>query len=259
MRTLISFLQGAQCSGEVFTFKYTVDADIEYTWVWSDGTQDVIPANSVALGERPRTHTYTLPVAGGSTFIPVVLKAENVVNGCPQKQTVQSVEIFPSVLVAIPPVDNTICSGETINFDNSTNGATIHKWYYRVKGTTDQNEIKSDFKPSYTFVTQGTDNPTIYEVVYEGSNADGCFGTASMDITVYRNSIASFNKGTVPPFVGGISSLNIQNTSTIVDGVDFSYTWDFGVGATPADIADNPGPTCQYLMVLLAQRKLRLQ
>jgi gliding motility-associated-like protein len=143
----------------------------------------------------------------------------------------------------LPPVDNTICSGQTIHFDNATEGATIHKWYYRVKGTSDQNEIRSDFEPDYTFVTQGSDNPTIYEVVYEGSNTDGCMGFAAIDITVYRNSIAGFNKGTVPPFVGGSASLNIQNTSTIIDATDFSYSWDFGVGATPEDAADNPGPS----------------
>lgn len=232
----------AQCSGSTFEFEWNVDADIQYTFLWSDGSQDIVAANSRPVGPQRITHVYNLPVAGGSTFIPIVLKAENVVNGCGPKQTMQSVEIYPSVLVALPPVDNTICSGETINFDNVTDGASIHKWYYRVKGTSDQNEIRSDFKPSYTFVTQGNDNPTTYEVVYEGSNAQGCMDSRAMDIIVYRNSVASFDEGTVPPFIGGSSSVNFTNTSTIIDATDFSYTWDFGVGATPEDAADHPGP-----------------
>lgn len=37
----------AQCSGSDFTFQWTVDPDVEYTWIWSDGNQDVIAANSL--------------------------------------------------------------------------------------------------------------------------------------------------------------------------------------------------------------------
>ena len=235
----------AQCSGSSFSFQWVVDPDVQYTWLWPDGQVEVIAPNdpNFPIGMNTITHPLVNGLVSSSIFLPVTLQAENVVavNGCPTQST-QTVEVYPSVNALIPPVDNIICSGDIINFGNSTQGATIHKWFYREKGTAAETNVATTYAVDYTFINNSNQNPLVYEVIYQGFNVDGCTDSDTLDITVYKKSIAAFDEGVIPDFVGGSSIVSFTNTSSIIDPTVFSYQWNFGVDANPAGEPDNAGP-----------------
>lgn len=238
----------SQCGGATFNFKWKVDADVEYTWEWADGSAPlVIPANSLSPGIQTIPHTFTaLPPTNTSTFIPVTLSAESVglgVTHCGPKRFTQNIELFPSVYIDVPTPASPICSGARIDFMNQTQGSSVDKWYYRVKGSTDQNFVKNTYLVDYTFENNTASNPITYEVVYEGGNARGCKGSKAMDIIVYKNSVATIGHNPVAPvFQGGVANVTFENQSSLIEGATFSYEWDFGANATPPVDSDEPGP-----------------
>ncbi|MBL7856419.1 MAG: gliding motility-associated C-terminal domain-containing protein [Cyclobacteriaceae bacterium] len=235
----------AQCTGSTFSFRWRVDADVQYTWLWPDGQVEVISANNplYPVGFNTITHVLVNGLTSSSIFLPVTLQAQNTVaiNGCPTQST-QTVEVYPSVNSLIPPVDNVICSGDMISFGNSTQGATIHQWFYREKGTLPETNVVSTYTVDYTFLNNTAQNPIVYEVIYQGFNANGCTDSDTIDITVFKKSIAGFAEGPIPPYQGGSSIINFTNTSSIIDPTIFSYAWTFGADATPLVQADNAGP-----------------
>jgi hypothetical protein len=53
--------------------------------------------------------------------------------------------------------------------------------------------------------------------VYQANNGFCPAADVVMPITVYRDIVAGFDEGTVPPFIGGNATVNFTNTSTPVD------------------------------------------
>jgi gliding motility-associated-like protein len=56
-------------------------------------------------------------------------------------------------------------------------------------------------------------------------------------IRLYTTFNVSFNEGTVPPFVGGSSTVTFTNTSSPLDGNVFEYAWDFDL---KSNLTSNP-------------------
>ncbi len=225
----------AQCSGSTFSFEWNVAPDVEYTWVFGDGAQQIIAPNTLPVGVNTIDHIYTSLVPTTSINFPVILRATNLSNGCGPKQSNQAITVFPSIVVNVLPSDNSICSGETVNFNNLTQGANTHRWFYRELGNVGQElDVRTTASVNYTFTNTTTQNPITYEVVYVGSNTNGCSDGITIPIEVYRGITASFDEGIVPPFVGGMSTVTVTNTSVPIDVGAFNYDWNFGVDATPA-------------------------
>jgi gliding motility-associated-like protein len=226
----------SQCSGGEFTFDWTVDADVEYTWIWNDGTQDIILANSRPLGINSIPHIYATANSTGNTNIPVILSGTNSVVGCGPKTSSQSITLFPNIFINVFPDKTTICSGETVKFTNNTTGGSTHRWFYREKLTTnpifDERSFAVASTQNFVFTNTTLENPIFYEVVYEASNAN-CAADETFDITVYREVVASFTNTTPPPFSGGNATVQFTNTSTPIDASHFEYVWEFGLGANP--------------------------
>lgn len=220
----------AQCSGGVFTFDFIVDPDVDYTWTWGDGQTDMIPANSLPTGSQSINHTYTSMVFSGTSTLPVILTAINNVQGCGPKQTNQSIQIYPNILINLVPDANEICGGDDIRFNNLTQGGTTHHWFYREQGVVEMRDERTFVAAStqtFVFNNTTTQNPITYELVYEVSNAN-CAADTVIEVMVYREVAADFDKGVVPPFVGGIANMTFTNTSVPIDGAEFLYEWDFG-------------------------------
>jgi gliding motility-associated-like protein len=243
----------AQCNNKAYTFQWTVDPDVEYRWEFADGRPPrVIPANSRPLGLDTVMHFFAaLPPTNASTFVPVTLSAESVGAlgpHCGPKQITQTVELFPSIYIDVPSVGSPICSGTLVNFQNLTQGATVHSWIYRTKSSTGvlgaDNGMGNNLLATQTFVNNtGDPNKLTYEIVYTGKNNRGCTGSKSMEIVVYKSSIAQLTHTPVPPtYNAGEAIVTFENTSSPIDGVNFTYAWDFGTNATPAINADDPGP-----------------
>lgn len=231
----------AQCTGSTYSFKWKVDPAINYLWEWPDGSVlNILPHDpSYPAGDNTATHVLTNGLTSASINLPVKLIATG---GVCQDSTTVPVKVYPAVNAILSPVENNICSGTTLNFDNQTQGASIHKWFYREKGTTNQDNVSSTYSTSYTFLNNTAQNPIVYEIIYIGSNANGCSDSDTLDVTVYKNSIAHFDEGTIPLYVGGTSTLNIINNSSLIDAADFTYQWSFGEDAVPKEYTDNATP-----------------
>ncbi len=220
----------AQCSGGTFTFQWVAEQGVKYTWIWSDGQQDVINPGEIPLGVSTITHVFTAGSTESSTVYPVRLQAENAL--CAPKFATKPITVFPTVVLNISPSDPVLCSGESIRFTDQSQGVDVGKWYYQVLGTTDQMEVRAGPVPDITYVMTNntTTNPIIYEVVYEASNNEGCAAEYRKEVKVYRGITAGIINTPDPPspFAGGVSTVEFTNNSAPLDDNDFEYTWDFG-------------------------------
>jgi hypothetical protein len=125
-----------QCSGGTFTFQWVAELGVKYTWIWSDGQQDVINPGDRPLGTNTITHIFTAGSTTSSTIYPVRLQAENAL--CTPKTATHPITVYPTIVLNISPGDPTLCSGESIRFVDQSQGVDVGKWYYQVLGTTNQ-------------------------------------------------------------------------------------------------------------------------
>lgn len=148
------------------------------------------------------------------TYICTVSDANNCMN-------VISVTITepPAVTVSATISRPVICSGDTVTL--SATGAQTYSWSTGITGSS------TTLSP----IQSGT-----YTVV--GSDAGGCTGSATVQVTAYPYPQVSFNGDSV--CLG--NRLNFLNTSTInAPGTITSYQWDFGDGTNVSAV--NPGHT----------------
>jgi gliding motility-associated-like protein len=225
-----------QCSGGEFRFQWVAEQGVKYTWIWSDGQQDIINPGDIPLGVNVITHVFTAGSTQSSTIYPVRLQAENAL--CAPKFATKPITVYPTIVLNISPGDPILCSGETIRFTDQSEGVDTGKWYYQEIGTMDQQEVRPGPVPDITYqlINETTTNPVFYEVVYEASNNEGCVAEYRKEVKVYRGITADIINTPDPPdpFIGGISTVEFTNNSTPLDDNDFEYTWDFGdVKATP--------------------------
>ncbi len=222
------------CSPFTAEFQYNQVAGVTYTWRWFDGTETVFTAGSTQANATI-THEFVNPSPTGTIDYKVTLQTtlDPPLDIC-QDVHFETISVFPEIFVNIFPDKDEICSGETINFFNSSIGAATHRWFYREQGNVGQElDVRTTQQVSYTFTNTSTLNPIIYEVVYVANNGNCPSPEMIIPITVYRSVTASFDEGVIPPMIGNAATLTFTNTSSPVDGSDFSYEWDFGIGATP--------------------------
>jgi hypothetical protein len=249
-----------QCSGGTFTFQWVAEIGVKYTWIWSDGQQDVINPGDRPLGVNTITHVFTSGSTESETIYPVRLQAENAL--CTPKSATHPIKVFPTIVLNIIPGDPILCSGESIRFADQSQGVDVGKWYYQVVGTTNQQDIRSGPVPdiTYTMINNTTNNPIMYEVVYEASNNEGCTDEFRKEVKVYRGIAAGILSNPDPPtpFAGGVSTVTFTNNSVPLDDTAFEYTWDFGdVRADPPDGAGITPFTVDYFSAGIKNVTLR--
>jgi gliding motility-associated-like protein len=152
--------------------------------------------------------------------------------GCVGQPKIMNVNVG-SIVANVTPDQTSICSGGRVQMTNSSLGATSHRWFYRVQGTTTEIDVRATPFVNYQLANTTATNPLIYEIVYEPSNGLCTVPPVVTPIEVYRNVTAGFNEGTIPPFVGGNSTVTYTNTSVPVDATQFRYEWTFGLNSTP--------------------------
>ncbi|MBX2917094.1 MAG: gliding motility-associated C-terminal domain-containing protein [Cyclobacteriaceae bacterium] len=232
----------SSCGPYTATFQFNQVAGTEYTWQWFDGSPDDVFLAGTTIPNHTITHTFSNPNPNASITYKVTLRTQLPAPfpGCFKTQQ-QNITIFPSIITNAFSDRTEICSGTNVQFFNQSFGATSHRWFYRVQGTTTEIDIRTTPTVNYNLVNTSTTNPIIYEVVYQANNGLCPAADVVMPITVYRNIVAGFDEGTVPPFIGGNSTVTFTNTSTPVDPTQFRYEWNFGLNATPAT-ANGAGP-----------------
>lgn len=236
----------SSCGPYTATFQFNQVAGTEYTWQWFDGSPDDVFLAATTIPNNTITHTFTNPSPSAAVTYRVTLRTQLPAPfpGC-FKSMQQNITIFPSIITNIEPDRTVICSGEDIRFSNQSFGAATHRWFYRVQGTTTEIDIRTTPTVNYNLVNTSASNPIIYEVVYQADNGFCTPPEEVRAITVYRDIVAGFNEGTVPPF-GVNATVNFANTSTPVDPTQFRYEWNFGLNATPATFIGAVPPPVIY-------------
>ncbi len=237
----------AQCPGKDFEFKWNVEPDVKYEWVWSRDSSTVYNENDLSAGDHTIQHGFAAGSPNNSTVYNVKLKASSFL--CTPDPTSHEITIYPLIALNVLPGDTTICSGESVTFEDQSLGIDKGTWYYHVLDSTNRQGETAAPAPevTYTFTNNTTRNPIIYEVVYDAANNEGCTGEYKKQVVVYRGVTAGLTAGNVPEFAGGVADVTFTNTSDPIDTSAFEYVWDFGdIKATPST-ANGTGPyTVEY-------------
>ncbi|MDZ4714331.1 MAG: PKD-like domain-containing protein [Cytophagales bacterium] len=241
----------AKCSPNQVSFQYNQVAGTIYTWRFGESADSIYQATT-NVPAKVIKHTYTNLSPNSTLNYPASMQTElpPPYPGCFKTTPPKTVTIYPNPIVNVIPNKTDICSGESITFMNSSVGTNSQQWSYRVKGPPPGPEIVmgTSFNINYTFTNTTTNNPIIYEVIFRSNNTANCPPPdVTMDIQVFRSSVASFNEGTVPTFLNGESLVTFTNTSSIIDPGSFTYDWVFGVDSQPPSFSGTAPGTIRYV------------
>jgi gliding motility-associated-like protein len=228
------------CSPYTASFTYNQVAQIapgvgpRYTWQWRDGTRDII--DSVFTVTAPGStiqHTFTnlSPSRDQPYNANLFVQLDPNVypfNGC-AKNTTQTVTVNSIIITNVNPDRTDLCSGDAVRMINQSLGVTSHRWFWRLVGSTAQNDVRTTPTVTYNLTNTGTLNPQPVEIVYQANNGNCPAPDVVTTVNVYKGVTASFNEGTVPPFNSGSSTVTFTNTSTPFDLTFFRYDWTFGI------------------------------
>ncbi len=261
------------CSPFPVDFEYDQQNGIEYTWRWADGESDSVYVAGATVPNESVRHIFTnLSTSSTRSFkveletrIPDGADADNNYPGGCADRSDKTVQVHPVVVAAVTVDKDAICSGETIQFRNSSRGVKSDTWFYRVQGSTGQLDVRTDTytgserPPSITSFTMENliSNPLVFEVVYQARNENCSAPDSVTSITVYRGMTADFTAAVLGPYIGGHAYVNVTNTSNPIDAVDFTYEWNFGEDAVPAEF-NGTTPTNPLDYVTPGQKEISL-
>ena len=205
-----------------------------YLWDFGDGSFSALPAPS---------HIYINQTLVDQSWTPMLVATNGF--GC-SDTAYGSVTVHPAPIAQFVPSTLAGCGPLDVSFDDLTIGGATNAW---------------DFG-DFTFLTQAPgdvqhtySNPgtalTTYDVELVASTLLGCTDTATVQVQLFPDIIASF---TTPASGCSPMATNIVNTSTGA----VSYLWDMGdgtilTGASPAYTYVNNGTVdVQYTITLIA-------
>ncbi len=208
---------------------------MNYTWKWFDGPDSTTYTASTTEAGKIIKHTFENLSPGGVAKYKVYLETTLSDSRYPTclKTAFQEVRVSPNIGLGVFADVTSICSGESVTFTNSSQGVASHRWFYRPMGSNEEKDVKTTANPTYKLVNTTTQNPITYEMVYRADNGS-CPASTTIPIKVYRGVAASFNEGTIPPYVAGSSTVTFTNTSDPIAGSDFTYAWTFGSNSNPS-------------------------
>jgi len=239
----LSVLDDVQCSDQPFQFNWTPDPAISYILDFGDNSAvKTYPAGSTTNQE---IHTYDR-VTNGDKQYTAVLTAQN--GTCAPRTSLVQVTLERSIKLNLVKNDPVLCGGGQTSFNDQSEGVDQVHWYYRVVGTTTPFEDYQGAQQSlmkYTLNNMTSDDPIIYEFVYEATNSKGCTANDVLGpVKVYRNVNADFEYGDLPDLVAGVSQVTFTNKSTPENaGAGITYEWDFGDDRADPPTVDGWGPS----------------
>ncbi len=229
------------CSPFQFRFKYDQKAGTEYTWQWQDGSADSTYLATSNVTGQIVVHTFNNPSPNRNQDYTITLRVllPAPFPGC-FKFSSKKITVFPLIITNVSQDKTNICSGETVQFTNQSLGATSHRWFWRIPGSGQTNEIKTD--PSfvnYTFTNTGALNPQPIEIIYQSNNGNCPAADFKLLVNVYKGATPNFTNKPVPNW-NGSSTVQFTNTSTPspLDFSQFEYKWSFGIpgDANPSNL-----------------------
>ncbi|MBI2966337.1 MAG: gliding motility-associated C-terminal domain-containing protein [Bacteroidetes bacterium] len=198
-----------QCEGSAVNFTYTGTSGSGWTYLWDFG-----------VGSSPSTSSQTSPqgiLYSGSGSKTVLL---TVSNGACADTTTQTFTINQTPVATFTSFSS-YCSGDSVDFQNTgTTGAT-YSW---------------DFGSGATPAASTSENPQ--DVIYSSNGIKTvtltttigtCNDVSTQTINIYQTPAPSFTHN-APQCEG--SAINFTYTGTT--DTNWTFIWDFGVGATPS-------------------------
>lgn len=208
--TLDFALNGNQfsgCSPHTVDFINNTTGATHFTWNFGDGN-----IANTTLNIDTVSHTYLLP----GTYL-VTLTATN---GCSDTTTTETIIIYPRPVASFTASVTYACIGESIQFNNQSQGGTAYSWNF---GGGQTSTLTS---PVFHYTAPG--NYTVRLVTYS-FNTSGtiCTDTAYLPITIVDQLPGSFSVtdtvGHCIPFTVGFTNHHTPSVTAI---------WDFGDGNT---------------------------
>src|SRR6185312_11118444 len=209
------------CTGANVNFTNTGTSGAGITYAWNFGA-GAVPATSVL--QNPAGVVYS--TSGIKT---VTLTTTNSVTGCSSiaTQTILINQTPTATFTSTAPQ----CEGNTVDFTNTgTSGPGVtYNWNFGI----DANPSGSTAESPTGIIYTNAGNELITFSVNNGS----CTAVDTMSIGILSAPDASFTSN-APQCTG--SSVNFTYTGVSV-GPNFTYSWNFGLGAVPAtSVAQNP-------------------
>ncbi|UII20020.1 PKD-like domain-containing protein [Fulvivirga ligni] len=242
-----------QCSPAQFNFRFDQEANVEYRFIWKDGSPDeVIPVSATDITGVVVPHTFT----NGSTDTPytynITLQARfsTGASTCVQEFD-KPIRVYPEIIPNVAASNPIVCSGDEFIFTNTSLGANRHDW--RLIDPVSGNVLETFNGNNTNLVPVGWEidntsslNPKPYTVEFTGTNATtGCFETTDFTVQVYKKVVPDFTFNFRDPgiFQAGFIDVDYTNTSDPIDETEFEYSWNFDDGML---LDDNATPVNPY-------------
>lgn len=206
------------CSPLFVQFPVAVGA-VVYQWDFGDGGTATGPSPShTFVNNTTNDLSYTVQLIATSPF------------GC--VDTVEGdVLVFPNPTAVLAPLTAEGCEPLTVNFVNSSTGATTFAWDF------DNGNTSSTAATNVSHIYSNSTSDTLFFDANLVAITDrGCVDTAFSEVTVYRRIEASFSvpTDTCHPFTTALTDLSTN---------PFTWDWDFDDGGTST--LQNPQHTFQ--------------
>ena len=215
-----SFTSNApQCSTVPINFTNTGSTGNNWFYSWNLG-QNAIPA--VSSAQNPSGVVYS---SAGSKVITFTISDQNCT------QTVEDTIVINSTPTASFNSTAPQCTGLPVNFSNTgTVTGVTWLWNFGNGASPATDTVQNPSGVIYSIA--GTQNVTLTTT----DTGSGCSVTATVPIAIHQTPTASFTSNA--PQCSGIG---IDFTNTGSTGGNWSYSWNFGVGAAPStSTGENP-------------------
>ncbi len=190
---------------------------------WGLGYDSIVNFQAFDPPARPG---YTIAYPGKGTYTIMLIDS----NQCGRDTAFETVVIGDPPTANFTKIQDTVCTGEPAEFDNtSTGGANSYQW---------------DFGEGAGFVTTGGANQfnvynlagtyTVTLIATIGGGSASCTDTIQQTIVVLQSPTAQF---TINPAIG-CDSFNVAFTNTSLNAVQ--WNWDFDHGGSTSTV-QNPG------------------
>lgn len=218
-KPFVNFTPNSVCFGENIVFNnlsnipspgtYSIQAHL---WQFNDGSASPTSTLSNPTHLFPGNNTYTVYNVMLTEFS--FPEAQNLTSTLTcSASAVKSVTVFPTPATTF--TNSNACLGSPTTFSNTTNAIGIVGWSWYFDTIVQLNSIAQH--PSFTYTSAGVHTSTLVAL-----NNYGCKDTASQQVVVYFNPVASFVSDSV--CLGTLTSFT--NTSTYGSGSTAQYTWN---------------------------------